>query len=67
MWKQRAESESMFDFKTKKFKQADRFVKVLQNPYSKAFFYFKNIRYEIIEVIKYKRMRYFFKNSQYES
>ena len=55
IWKQRTKSDSIFDFKTKTFKQADRFVKALQDPYPNAFFYFKNIKYEILKVIKSKK------------
>ena len=66
IWKQRVESDSIFDFKTKTFKQADRFVKALQNPYPNAFFYFKSIKYEILKVIKSKKKlkagNIFFKN-----
>ena len=65
-WKQRTESDSMFDFKAKTFKQADRLVKALQNPYPNAFFYFKTIKYEILKVTKSKKTlkagNIFFKN-----
>ena len=54
-WKQRSKKDSKFDFKTKTFAQADRFVKALQYPYPNAFFYFKNIKYEILKVIKSKK------------
>ena len=52
IWKQRVKNDSKFDFKTKTFKQADRFVRALQDPYPNAFFYFKGIKYEILKVIK---------------
>lgn len=55
IWKQRKKLDSKFDFKTKTFKQADRFVKALQNPYPNAFFYFKSIKYEILKLIKSKK------------
>ncbi len=55
LWKQRKEENSKFDFKTKTFKQADRFVKALQSPYPNAFFYFKGIKYEILKVIISKK------------
>ena len=54
-WKQRGKKDSKFDFKTKSFKQADRFVRALQYPYPNAFFYFKSIKYEILKVIKSKK------------
>tara|TARA_B100001063_G_C16710276_1_gene527624 strand:+ start:406 stop:1242 length:837 start_codon:yes stop_codon:yes gene_type:complete len=54
-WKQRSKKDSKFDFKTKTFVQADRFVKALQYPYPNAFFYFKSIKYEILKVIKSKK------------
>jgi len=53
--KQRVKNDSKFDFKTKTFKQADRFVRALQDPYPNAFFYFKSIKYEILKVIKSKK------------
>ena len=55
IWKQRKKLDSKFDFKTKTFKQADRFVKALQKPYPNAFFYFKSIKYEILKLIKSKK------------
>ena len=55
IWKQRVKNDSKFDFKTKTFKQADRFVRALQDPYPNAFFYFKGIKYEILKVIKSKK------------
>jgi|TARA_B110000305_G_scaffold159012_1_gene175846 methionyl-tRNA formyltransferase len=55
IWKQRVKNDSKFDFKTKTFKQADRFVRALQDPYPNAFFYFKSIKYEILKVIKSKK------------
>jgi len=55
VWKQRSTKDSYFKFKTKTFVQADRFVKALQKPYPNAFFYFKNIKYEILKVIKSKK------------
>ena len=55
IWKQRNKNDSKFDFKTKTFSQADRFVKALQHPYPNAFFYFKSIKYEIIKVVKSRK------------
>ena len=54
IWKQRSENDSLFDFKTKTFHQADRFIKALQNPYPNAFFYFKKKKYKILKIKKTK-------------
>ncbi len=54
-WRQRTLKDSNFNFKTKTFLQADRFVKALQKPYPNAFFYFKGIKYEIIKINKSKK------------
>ena len=55
VWNQRTSKDSNFNFKTMTFDQADRFVKALQKPYPNAFFYFKNIKYEILKVNKSKK------------
>jgi methionyl-tRNA formyltransferase len=54
-WRQRTLKDSYFNFKTKSFLQADRFVKALQKPYPNAFVYFKGIKYEILKVYKSKK------------
>ena len=51
-WRQRTFKDSNFNFKTKTFVQADRFVRALQKPYPNAFFYFKSVKYEILKVNK---------------
>ena len=52
VWKQRTKNDSYFNYGSKTFFQADRFVKALLDPYPNAFFYFKNKKYEISKITR---------------